>query len=248
MSRVRYGASLDERLRNIGWTVDERGCWNWLGSIQNRGDGYGTLQINGSSTKAHRISYTAWVGPIPDGLFVLHSCDNKRCINPDHLRVGTQADNMRDVSERGNREWHGGDRHPRNIFRGYERALMAAQYMLGGISRGSLAKEYRVSRSTVDRSLQRVFDPHNAGRSMEQKEAEAEANLRATEVSAQAQVVEAQAEADANALRAASLTPELIEANRVEALKIAAENGNLIIVPDGSTPFINAPAPVTTTE
>lgn len=72
----------------------------------------------------------------------------------------------------------------------------------------------------------------------QQKEEEALANLRATEVSAQAQIVEAEAEAKANALRAASITPELIELNRVAALLEAAKNGSLIVVPDGSSPLI----------
>lgn len=75
----------------------------------------------------------------------------------------------------------------------------------------------------------------------QQKEEEAEANLRATEVSARAQVVEAQAEAEANRLRAESLTPQLIEANRVEALREAAKNGSMIVVPDGSNPLIQVP-------
>lgn len=75
----------------------------------------------------------------------------------------------------------------------------------------------------------------------QQNEEKAEADLRATEVSAQAQVVEATAEAEANRLRAESITPELIEANRVEALREAAKNGSLIVVPDGSSPLIQVP-------
>jgi len=72
----------------------------------------------------------------------------------------------------------------------------------------------------------------------QQKEEQAQADLRATEVSAQAQVVEAQAEADANRLRSDSITPELIEANRVEAYREAAKNGGLIVVPEGSQPIV----------
>lgn len=75
----------------------------------------------------------------------------------------------------------------------------------------------------------------------QQKEEEAQANLRATEVSAQAQIVEAEAEAQANRLRAESITPELIEANRVEALRESAKNGGLIVVPDGSSPLVQLP-------
>ena len=73
----------------------------------------------------------------------------------------------------------------------------------------------------------------------QQNEAKAEAELRATEVSAQAQVVEAQAEADANRLLEESLTPGVLESKRLDTLKAIGEKGNLVIVPEGSTPFVN---------
>lgn len=75
-------------------------CWPWPGALQ-AGHGYG---IVGHGTYAHRVSYVAHHGLIPDGLFVLHSCDNPPCVNPAHLRAGTNADNMRDAVERG-RHW-----------------------------------------------------------------------------------------------------------------------------------------------
>lgn len=69
-------------------------CWEWTGSKRN---GYGEY----SNTSAHRKSYELHKGKIPDGLFVLHSCDNRACINPDHLRLGTNQDNINDKVERG---------------------------------------------------------------------------------------------------------------------------------------------------
>ena len=84
------------------WSKVDRsadGCWPWRGC---RGrDGYGAVTIGGRKLRAHRYSYSICVGPIPSGLLVLHSCDNRVCVNPAHLSVGTQKDNMRDCVERG---------------------------------------------------------------------------------------------------------------------------------------------------
>lgn len=93
------GSSPEEKLRFYGWYVTESGCWEWLGRTQSKG--YGVLRVSSGNALTHRLAYDVWVDPIPVGLLVRHKCDNPPCINPDHLEVGTYADNMRDKVERG---------------------------------------------------------------------------------------------------------------------------------------------------
>jgi hypothetical protein len=86
-------------------------CWNWQGSLDRHGYGQFKLGFGLSPLRAHRIAYEACKGEIPEGMHVLHSCDNPRCCNPDHLRVGTHADNMADREARG-RTWKAGIKKP----------------------------------------------------------------------------------------------------------------------------------------
>lgn len=77
----------------------EEGCWEW--SASTKPFGYGQLAVNNRPAYAHRISYEIHYGPIPEGMFVRHTCDNPLCVRPTHLIVGTQLDNMKDMISRG---------------------------------------------------------------------------------------------------------------------------------------------------
>lgn len=72
-----------------------RDCWEWTGGKYK--DGYGRFFINGVGTRSHRVVWVITNDSIPDGLCVLHKCDNVGCVNPSHLFVGSQLDNMRDM-------------------------------------------------------------------------------------------------------------------------------------------------------
>ena len=87
--------------------LDKDYCWNWRASIDRHGYGQFKVFRDTSPQRAHRVAWSIFHGPIPEGLMILHSCHNRKCCNPAHLRHGTHIDNMKDMADAG-RAWRGG--------------------------------------------------------------------------------------------------------------------------------------------
>jgi len=76
-------------------------CWNWTSALDT--SGYGAFWLDGKSTSAHRLAWKIFNGHIPDGMLTLHKCDNPACVNPDHMFLGTDMDNMIDMDSKNRR-------------------------------------------------------------------------------------------------------------------------------------------------
>lgn len=139
-------------VRLSDYTVTESGCWEWSGSVDSKG--YGRFR----DTKAHRIAYEEWVGPIPEGHVVRHRCDNPLCINPEHLRTGTHAQNVEDRVERGRSAK--GENHGWSKLTQDKVVYIREQYAAGGRSQQSIADEVGISQVHVSDIVRRIVWAH----------------------------------------------------------------------------------------
>ena len=138
MRKKRRTTPVEERFER--YYTPAHGCWEWTGSRHPKGYG----QINrgdGRPEKAHRISWMKFRGPIPAGLHVLHRCDNPACVNPDHLFLGTNGDNMHDKQVKG--------RHHKQILSTADVAEIRAAPRYARFSAAAFAERFGVTVSCI---------------------------------------------------------------------------------------------------
>ncbi len=124
---------------------DPEKCWEWKFSLEG---GYGRTSFLGEKIMAHRLSWEAFKGEIPNGLFVLHRCDNRKCINPSHLFLGTLAENNLDRDAKGrHKPRYGTDNGLAKL--NYEKARKIRVAYECGAGQRELAEAYGVSQKAI---------------------------------------------------------------------------------------------------
>ena len=125
-----------------------RDCWEWQGPRNHHG--YGELRSRRTGReRAHRVVYEQVYGPIPEGQLVLHKCDNPPCVRPDHLFLGTQADNMRDMTVKGRRAPTPKNVYGRRKLNQEEVGAIRTLYRTRSATQRELADAFGISQSQV---------------------------------------------------------------------------------------------------
>lgn len=136
------------------------GCWNWDGVMKNKVNGYANFYIRGKTSLAHRASWIIHFGDIPKGICVCHKCDNRKCVNPGHLFLGSYYTNIQDKVKKG--------RQARGETNGFstlreEDVIRIREMKTLGLSNKSLSKTFKTHESTIRQIVAGITWRHVGG-------------------------------------------------------------------------------------
>lgn len=150
---MRKTKSLQERFWVKVDVKESDECWEWTGGYSNS-NGYGTIALGVRSKgngRAHRVAWELTRGPIPAGMCVCHHCDNPGCVNPKHLFLGTQQDNLQDCRQK-DRAASGssaGEKNPKAKLSAAQVHAIRRRYAAGAVYQRVLASEYGITQAQV---------------------------------------------------------------------------------------------------
>lgn len=141
---------VDTKLKERFFNFIERDgdCWIWIGHVTQ--NGYGQIKYKSKALAAHRLSYEIHKGPISEGMYICHSCDNPRCVNPEHLWEGTHTDNMRDMYAKGRQRFNpvkGQDNRASKLTEA--QVVYIKQQLKLGVKQRTLAIQFNVSDAAI---------------------------------------------------------------------------------------------------
>ena len=143
----------DHEKRFWSFVKKTRGCWMWVGSTAGTVMVYGRFRRSGERILAHRYSWELHNEPVPEGLLVLHTCDNTLCVRPDHLFLGTHKDNSQDMLKKGRANKARGERHGNSKLTEKKVRRIKEKYRRGDVTQAKLAEEFGVGEMQVSRII-----------------------------------------------------------------------------------------------